>query len=244
LVKPMDYRVDIIVTSATKYIGGHGTSIGGVIVDSGKFDWSNGKFPEFTEPDPSYHGIKYWETFGNFPSLGNVAFIFKTRVQLLRDLGPALSPFNAFLFLQGLETLPLRQRKHSENAIAVAEFLKEHPLVKWVNYPGLKEHPNHKLAAKYLKGYYGGLVGFGINGGLEAGKRFIESAKLLSHVANIGDAKSLVIHPASTTHQQLTREEQAETGVTEDYIRLSIGLEDVEDIKEDIDQALRNAVKP
>jgi O-acetylhomoserine (thiol)-lyase len=244
LVKPIDYGVDIIVASATKYIGGHGTSIGGVIVDSGKFDWSNGKFPEFIEPDPSYHGIKYWETFGNFPSLGNIAFIFKTRVQLLRDLGPALSPFNAFLFLQGLETLPLRQRKHSENAIAVAGFLKEHPLVKWVNYPGLKEHPSHKLAVKYLNGYYGGLVGFGINGGLEAGKRFIESAKLLSHLANIGDAKSLVIHPASTTHQQLTRKEQAETGVTEDYIRLSIGLEDVEDIKEDIDQALRNAVKP
>jgi O-acetylhomoserine (thiol)-lyase len=242
LTKPIDHGADIIVTSATKYIGGHGTSIGGVIVDSGKFDWDNGKFPEFTEPDPSYHGIKYWETFGNFPSLGNVAFIFKTRAQLLRDLGPALSPFNAFLFLQGLETLPLRQRKHSENALAIAEFLKEHPLVKWVNYPGLKEHPSHKLAVKYLNGYYGGLVGFGINGGLEAGKRFIESVKLLSHLANIGDAKSLVIHPASTTHQQLTREEQAETGVTEDYIRLSIGLEDVEDIKLDIDQALRNAV--
>jgi O-acetylhomoserine (thiol)-lyase len=243
LVKPVDYGADIIVASATKYIGGHGTSIGGVIVDSGKFDWSNGKFPEFTEPDPSYHGIKYWETFGNFPGLGNVAFIIKVRVQLLRDFGPALSPFNAFLFLQGLETLPLRQRKHSENALAIANYLKEHPLVTWVNYPGLKEHPSHKLAVKYLKGHYGGLVGFGIKGGLEAGKRFIESVKLLSHLANIGDAKSLVIHPASTTHQQLTREEQAETGVTEDYIRLSIGLEDVEDIKEDIDQALRKAAK-
>ncbi len=243
LVRPIDYGADIIVTSATKYIGGHGTSIGGVIVDSGKFDWSNGKFPEFTEPDPSYHGIKYWETFGSFPGLGNVAFILKVRVQLLRDIGPALSPFNAFLFLQGLETLPLRQRKHSENALKVAKFLKEHPLVAWVNYPGLKEHPSHKLALKYLKGNYGGLIGFGIKGGLEAGKRFIESVKLLSHLANIGDAKSLVIHPASTTHQQLTREEQVETGVTEDYIRLSIGLEDFEDIKEDIDQALRTAVK-
>jgi len=243
LVKPIDYGADITVISATKYIGGHGTSIGGVIVDSGRFDWSSGKFPEFTEPDPSYHGVKYWETFGNSPSLGNIAFITKARVQLLRDLGPALSPFNAFLFLQGLETLPLRQRKHSENALAVAKFLKEHPLVAWVNYPGLKEHPSHELAVKYLKGNYGGLVGFGIKGGLESGKRFIESVKLLSHLANIGDAKSLVIHPASTTHQQLTKEEQAETGVTEDYIRLSVGIEDLEDIEEDIDQALRTAVR-
>ncbi|MBY8999005.1 MAG: O-acetylhomoserine aminocarboxypropyltransferase/cysteine synthase, partial [Candidatus Thorarchaeota archaeon] len=243
IVRPIEYGADIVVASATKYIGGHGTSIGGVIVDSGKFDWSNGKFPEFTEPDPSYSGIKYWETFGNFPGLGNVAFIIKARVQLLRDLGPALSPFNAFLFLQGLETLPLRVKKHSENALHIAQFLKKHPLVTWVNYPGLEEHPSHELAKKYLKGNYGGIVGFGIKGGLEAGKRFIESVKLLSHLANIGDAKSLVIHPASTTHQQLTREEQAETGVTEDYIRLSIGIEDVEDIKEDIDQALRAAVK-
>ena len=243
IVRPIEYGADIVVASATKYIGGHGTSIGGVIVDSGKFDWSNGKFPEFTEPDPSYHGLKYWETFGNFPGLGNVAFIIKARVQLLRDLGPALSPFNAFLFLQGLETLPLRVKKHSENALAVAQLLKEHPLVAWVNYPGLKEHPSHELAKKYLQGNYGGIVGFGIKGGLEAGKRFIESVKLLSHLANIGDAKSLVIHPASTTHQQLTREEQAGTGVTEDYIRLSIGIEDIEDIKEDIDQALRAAVK-
>ena len=243
LVRPIDYGADIVVASATKYIGGHGTSIGGVIVDSGKFDWSNGKFPEFTEPDPSYHGLKYWETFGNYPNLGNVAFITKTRVQLLRDLGPALSPFNAFLFLQGLETLPLRVQKHSKNAHEIAKFLKGHPLVKWVNYPGLKEHPSYDLAKKYLKGKCGGLVGFGIKGGLESGKRFIESVKLLSHLANIGDAKSLVIHPASTTHQQLTKEEQIETGVTEDYIRLSIGIEDVEDIKEDIDQALKAAVK-
>ncbi|MCJ7633571.1 O-acetylhomoserine aminocarboxypropyltransferase/cysteine synthase [Candidatus Bathyarchaeota archaeon] len=243
LVKPIDYGADILVASATKYIGGHGTSIGGVIVDSGKFNWSNGKFPEFTEPDPSYHRVKYWETFGDFPEIGNIAFITKVRVQLLRDLGPALSPFNSFLFLQGLETLPLRQRKHSENALEVARFLKDHPLVTWVNYPGLEEHPSHNLATKYLKGNYGGLVGFGIKGGLETGKKFIESVKLFSHLANIGDAKSLVIHPASTTHQQLTREEQAETGVTEDYIRLSIGLEDLEDIKEDIDQALRVAVR-
>jgi len=241
LVKPIDHGVDITVLSATKYIGGHGTSIGGVIVDSGKFDWSNGKFPEFTEPDPSYHGLKYWDVFGNFPGLGNVAFIIKVRVQLQRDLGAALSPFNAFLFLQGLETLPLRVKKHSENALKVAQFLKTHPLVNWVNYPGLEEHPSHQLAVKYLKGSFGGIVGFGIKGGLESGKRFINSVKLLSHLANIGDAKSLVIHPASTTHQQLTRKEQEETGVTEDFIRLSIGLEDVEDIKEDIDQALKKA---
>ncbi|OGP92063.1 MAG: O-acetylhomoserine aminocarboxypropyltransferase [Deltaproteobacteria bacterium RBG_16_54_18] len=241
LVRPIDFGADITVLSATKYIGGHGTSIGGVIVDSGKFNWGNGKFPEFTEPDPSYHGLKYWDVFGNFPDLGNVAFIIKVRVQWQRDLGAALSPFNSFLFLQGLETLPLRVKKHSENALQIARFLKKHSLVKWVNYPGLDEHPSHKLAAKYLKGNFGGLVGFGIKGGLEAGKRFIESVKLLSHLANIGDAKSLVIHPASTTHQQLTREEQQETGVTEDFIRLSIGLEDVEDIKEDIDQALQKA---
>jgi len=242
LVRPIEYGVDIIVDSATKYIGGHGTSIGGVIVDSGKFDWGNGKFPEFTEPDPSYHGLKYWDVFGNFPGLGNVAFIIKVRVQLQRDLGAPLSPFNAFLFLQGLETLPLRVKKHSENALKVAQFLKGHRLANWVNYPGLEEHPSHKLAVKYLKGSFGGIVGFGIKGGLEAGKRFINSVKLLSHLANIGDAKSLVIHPASTTHQQLTRKEQEETGVTEDYIRLSIGLEDIEDIKEDIDQALKKAV--
>ena len=238
LVKPIDYGVDIIVNSATKYIGGHGTSIGGIIVDSGKFEWNNEKFPEFTEPDKSYHGIKYWNTFGNFQKLGNVAFIFKARVQLLRDLGPALSPFNAFMFLQGLETLPLRQRKHSANALKVANFLNNHSDVSWVNYPGLENHQSHKLASKYLKGNYGGLLGFGIKGGLKAGKKFINSVKLLSHLANIGDAKTLVIHPASTTHQQLTPEEQIATGVTEDYIRLSIGIEDPQDIIEDINQAL------
>ena len=244
LVRPIDYGADIIVDSATKYIGGHGTSIGGVIVDSGKFKWNNGKFPEFTEPDPSYHGIKYWDAFGNFPGLGNVAFIFKVRVQLLRDLGATLSPFNSFLFLQGLETLPLRQRKHSENALKVATYLKTNPLVNWVNYPGLPDNPNHKIAAKYLKDGYGGLIGFGIKGGLETGKKFIESVKLLSHLANIGDAKSLVIHPASTTHQQLTPEEQEATGVTQDYIRLSIGIEDPDDIIEDIEQALEKSAKP
>ena len=244
LVRPIDFGADIIVDSATKYIGGHGTSLGGVIVDSGKFKWNNGKFPEFTEPDPSYHGLKYWDTFGNFPGLGNVAFIFKVRVQLLRDLGPALSPFNSWLFLQGLETLPLRQRKHSENALKVATYLKTNPLVSWVNYPGLTDNPNHKIAERYLTNGYGGLIGFGIKGGLEAGKKFIESVQLLSHLANIGDAKSLVIHPASTTHQQLTCEEQKETGVTQDYIRLSVGIEDPEDIIEDIEQALKKAAKP
>lgn len=241
LVRPIDYGADILTISATKFIGGHGTSIGGVIVDGGKFNWGNGKFPEFTEPDPSYHGLEFWEVFGNFPELGNVAFIIKARVQLLRDIGASLSPFNAFLFLQGLETLPLRQQRHSESALKAAEFLAAHPLVAWVNYPGLPGHTAYALAKRYLKGRYGALLGFGIKGGLEAGKRFIDSTQLFSHVANIGDAKSLVIHPASTTHQQLTREEQEETGVTADYIRLSIGLEDVEDIKEDIDQALKKA---
>lgn len=242
IVKPIDYGADILATSATKFIGGHGTSIGGVIVDSGNFRWDNGKFPEFTEPDPSYHGLVFWDAFKDFPGLGNVAFIFKVRVQWLRDVGACLSPFNAFLFIQGLETLPLRQNKHCENAFAVAKFLKSHPLVSWVTYPGLEDHPTHNLAVKYLKGKYGALVGFGIKGGLEAGKKFINSVKIFSHLANIGDAKSLVIHPASTTHQQLTKEEQETTGVTQDYIRLSIGLEDIEDIKADIDQALRKAV--
>ena len=243
LVRPIDLGADITVISATKFVGGHGTSIGGVIVDSGKFNWGNGKFPDFTEPDPSYHGLKFWDVFGDFPGMGNVAFIIKVRVALLRDLGPALSPFNAFLFLQGLETLPLRVRRHSENGLEVARFLKGHPLVTWVNYPGLEEHPSHLLAKRYLGNRFGALVGFGIKGGLEAGKRFINSVSLLSHLANIGDAKSLVIHPASTTHQQLTRAEQEETGVTEDFIRLSIGLEDVADIIEDIDQALQKAAE-
>jgi O-acetylhomoserine (thiol)-lyase len=241
LVRPFEHGADIVASSATKFIGGHGTSIGGVIVDAGTFNWGNGHFPEFTEPDPSYHGLKFWETFGNFPGLGNVAFIIKARVQWLRDVGAALSPFNSFLFLQGLETLPLRQKKHSENALAVARFLERHPLVSWVNYPGLPENPNHALASRYLRGNFGALIGFGIQGGLEAGKKFIDALKLLSHLANIGDAKSLVIHPASTTHQQLTRAEQEATGVSEDYIRLSIGIEALEDILADIDQALKSA---
>jgi O-acetylhomoserine (thiol)-lyase len=241
LVRPLDFGADILTTSATKFIGGHGTTIGGVIVDGGKFNWGNGKFPEFTEPDPGYHGLKFWETFGNIPGMGNIAFALRARVLWLRDIGACLSPFNAFQLLQGLETLGLRQRKHSENALAVARFLQAHPLVIWVNYPGLPDHPSHALATKYLKGCYGALLGFGIKGGLEAGKRFIESVKLLSHLANIGDAKSLVIHPASTTHQQLTPAEQEATGVTADFLRLSVGIEDVDDIKEDIDQALKKA---
>jgi O-acetylhomoserine (thiol)-lyase len=241
LTRPLDFGADILTTSATKFIGGHGTTIGGVIVDGGKFNWGNGKFPEFTEPDPGYHGLKFWETFGSLPGMGNIAFALRARVLWLRDLGPCLSPFNAFQLLQGLETLGLRQRKHSENALAVARFLKAHPLVGWVNYPGLPDHPSHALATKYLKGHYGALLGFGIKGGLAAGKRFIESVKLMSHLANIGDAKSLIIHPASTTHQQLTPAEQEATGVTADFLRLSVGIEDVEDIEEDIDQALKKA---
>lgn len=238
LVRPIDYGADIVVHSATKFIGGHGNSIGGSIVDSGKFAWNNGKFPELTDPDPSYHGLKYWDTFSNFPGLGNVALVFKVRLQLLRDTGAAISPFNSFLLLQGLETLHLRIERHSENALKVAKYLSKHPKVSWVNYPGLPDHPSHELATRYLKGGYGALMGFGVKGGSEAGKQFINSLKLFSHVANIGDSKSLVIHPATTTHQQLTPEEQAATGVTPDYIRLSIGIEDVEDIIADLEQAL------
>jgi O-acetylhomoserine (thiol)-lyase len=241
IARPLDHGADILANSATKVIGGHGTSIGGVIVDGGRFDWSSGKFPEFTEPDPSYHGLKFWDSFSNVPGAGNIAFIIKARVQWLRDIGPALSPFNSWQFLQGLETLPIRQARHSENALKVAEFLRDHRGVAWVNYPGLKDHPSHNTAQKYLNGKYGALVGFGIDGGLEAGKRFIRSVKLFSHLANVIDAKSLVIHPASTTHQQLTPEEQRATGVTDDFIRLSVGLENIEDILEDIDQALDKA---
>jgi O-acetylhomoserine (thiol)-lyase len=240
LLRPFDHGADIIIHSATKFIGGHGTSIGGIVVDSGKFDWGNGNFPEYTSPDPSYHGLKFWEVFGNFPGLGNVAFIIKLRVTLLRDLGPALSPFNAFQFLQGLETLHLRMERHSANALAVARFLGKHPNVSWVNYPGLTTHPSYALAKKYHhRGLYGAILGFGIKGGMEAGKKFIDHLKLFSHLANIGDAKSLVIHPASTTHQQLTSEERRATGVTDDFVRLSVGLEHVDDLTADLDQALR-----
>jgi O-acetylhomoserine (thiol)-lyase len=233
LVNPLAHGADIVVHSATKFIGGHGTSIGGVIVDGGKFPWDNGRFPGFTEPDPSYHGLEYYS------ALGEMSYILKARVQMLRDYGPALSPFHSFLFLQGLETLPLRMERHSENAMAVAEFLQGHEKVSWVNYPGLSDHPAHDLADKYHRGgMYGAILGFGIEGGLEAGKGFIDRLELHSLLANIGDAKSLVIHPASTTHSQLSAEEQRSTGVTDDYIRLSVGLESIDDILHDLDQAL------
>lgn len=235
LLRPFDHGVDIIVYSATKFIGGHGTSIGGIIVDSGKFDWTNGKFPLIADPDPSYHGINFVEAL---KPLGNIAYIIKARVTLLRDLGPALSPFNAFLFLQGLETLHLRLPRHSENALAAARYLKTHPGVTWVNYPGLDDSPEQERARKYLPRGAGAIIGFGVNGGCQAGKRFIDRLKLISHVANIGDAKSLAIHPATTTHQQLSPEEQQAAGVTPDFIRLSIGIEHIDDIINDIKHAL------
>ena len=235
LVQPFKYGCDIVVHSATKFIGGHGTAIGGVIVDSGKFDWTNGRFPSFTEPDPSYHGLRYVE------ALGSLAYIIKARVQLLRDIGPAIAPLNSFLFLQGLETLPLRMERHSQNALRIAEFLEGHPSVDWVLYPGLKSHPQHEEAAKYHTHGYGAILGFGIKGGLEAGKQLIRHVELFSHLANVGDAKSLIIHPASTTHSQLTPEEQFETGVTSDFVRLSVGLETVDDLIDDLDQALKAA---
>ncbi|MEN6305070.1 MAG: O-acetylhomoserine aminocarboxypropyltransferase/cysteine synthase family protein [Armatimonadia bacterium] len=232
LLNPIEWGADVVLHSLTKFLGGHGTSVGGVIVDSGKFDWGNGKFPEFTEPDASYHGLKFWETFGA------ISYIIKARVQLLRDLGPALSPFNAFLILQGVETLALRVQRHSDNALAVAKYLETHPAVSWVNYPGLPSHPTYELAQKYLRNGYGAILGFGIKGGAEAGAKFINNAKLLSHLVNIGDAKSLVAHPWSTTHQQLSEDERVATGVTDDFIRLVVGIEDVRDIIADIEQAL------
>ncbi|MBP8252619.1 MAG: homocysteine synthase [Herpetosiphon sp.] len=234
LFRPLDHGADIVVHSATKFIGGHGTSIGGVIVDGGKFDWTSGRFPQYTTPDQSYHGLK-------FADLGAPAFILKARVQLLRDIGACLSPFNAFLLLQGLETLHLRIERHVQNAVAVAQFLNEHDKVAWVNHPSLPNHPSHTLAKKYLPKGAGSLVGFGVKGGREAGRKFIDSLHLFSHLANIGDAKSLAIHPATTTHQQLTAEEQVITGVTDDYIRLSVGIEAIDDILADLEQALRSA---
>ena len=238
LQQPFALGADIVVHSATKFLGGHGNSIGGIIVDSGNFNWENGKFPELTEPDPSYHGISF--TKATAPA-GNIAYIARLRACLLRDLGPALSPFNAFLILQGLETLHLRMPRHVENARTLARYLETHPAVSWVNYPGLASHVHHRRVPHYLPKGAGALIGFGIKGGKEAGKRFIDSVQLLSHLANIGDAKTLAIHPASTTHRQLTEAEQLATGVTPDFIRLSVGLEHIDDIIEDIDQALVTA---
>jgi O-acetylhomoserine (thiol)-lyase len=238
LLRPIDFGVDIVVYSATKFIGGHGTSIGGLIVDSGRFDWTNGKFPLIAEPDPSYHGINFVQAL---KPLGNIAYIIKARVTLLRDLGPALSPFNAFLFVQGLETLHLRMPRHSENALAVARYLGKHPKVSWVNYPGLDSSPEKERVRKYLPKGAGAILGFGVKGGLEAGRRFIDSLELVSHLANVGDAKTLAIHPASTTHQQLSPEEQLATGVTPDFVRLSVGIENIDDIIVDIEQALDKA---
>ena len=236
LINPFQHGADIVVHSATKFIGGHGTSIGGIIVDSGKFNWANGNFPGFTEPDPSYHGIHY------ATDIGAAAFIIKARVQGLRDLGPALSPFNSFLFLQGLETLPLRMERHSSNAHKVAQFLESHSSVEWVYYPGLESHPTYDLAVKYhTRGLFGAMVGFGVKGGLEAGRKVINNVKLFSLLANVGDAKSLIIHPASTTHSQLNDEDQRKSGVTPEFIRLSVGIEAIDDILEDLDQALRKA---
>ena len=236
LCRPFEWGADIVVHSATKWIGGHGTSIGGVVVDSGRFDWGNGKFPRLVEPDPGYHGISYWNDFGT------LAYVTKLRVHMMRDVGACLSPFNAWLFLQGLETLHVRMDRHCENALALALWLKEHPAVEWVAYPGLPDHPSHHLAQKYLRpGRFGAMIVFGVKGGLEAGRKVIDSVALWSHLANVGDTKSLIIHPASTTHQQLTPEQRRAAGVSDDMIRLSVGIEGLADLQADLDRALRLA---
>lgn len=240
LFRPFDHGADIVVHSATKVLGGHGTSIGGVIVDGGRFDWNNGKFPELAGPNESYHGMNFYEAL---KPAGNISYIVKVRVTLLRDMGPALSPFNAFLLLQGIETLHLRVPRHCENALRLARFLERHPAVAWVNYPGLASHPHHERAKRYLPNGQGAILGFGTKGGYDAAVRFINAVQLASHLANILDAKTLVIHPASTTHQQLSAEEQRAAGVTPDFVRVSVGLEDIEDIEADFDQALRAAGK-
>ncbi len=235
LFRPIEHGIDIVVHSCTKIIGGHGNSIGGVVIDSGNFNWANGKFPELTEPDQSYHGLKYFETFGN------LAYLLKARTQVLRDMGSCLSPFNAFLFLQGVETLHLRVPRHCENALKLARWLEAHKAVAWVNYPGLESHPDYKLAKKYMPNGQGAILGFGIKGGRAAGVKFIEGVKLASHLANILDSKTLVIHPASTTHQQLSEQEQIAAGVTPDYIRVSVGTEHIDDIIADFEQALKTS---
>jgi len=237
MIKPIDYGADIVVHSATKFLSGNGTSMGGVIVDGGNFDWTNGKFPQFTEPDPAYHGLIYSEAFGE------KAYIMKARAHLMKDLGTVMSPINAFMILQSCQTLSLRVNQHCKNALEIAKFLKNHEAVSWVNYPGLEDNKNHEMAKKYLNGNYGCIISFGIKGGLEEGKKFIENVELLSHVANIADAKSLVIHPASTTHSNMTPEEQLDSGITPDFIRMSVGIEDVRDLIADIDQALKKAIE-
>lgn len=241
--RPLDLGADIVVHSCTKWIGGHGTSIGGVIVDGGKFNWGNGNFPEFTTPDPSYHGLVYWEALQDVPGMGNVAYIIKARVEGMRNVGPTPSPFNSFLLLQGLETLPLRIKKHSENALELARWLNNHELVDWVVFTGLEEHPSHDRAKKHFSdGNFGSVLGFGPKGGFEAAKTFINSVGLASHLANVGDAKTLVLHPASTSHQQLNEESQRACGLRPDFVRVSVGIEDIEDIKADFDQALKATV--
>lgn len=243
LNRPIEWGVNIVVHSTTKYIGGHGTSIGGIVVDGGNFDWGNGKFPGFTEPDASYHGLVHWDAFKAFAPAGgaNIAFAMKMRLQLLRDMGACISPFNSWTGIQGLETLHLRMERTCSNALVLAQFLSTHPKVAWVNYPGLPSAASHAAAKKYLVGGFGGLLGFGVKSGFEGGRRFIEALRLFSHLANIGDAKSLAIHPASTTHSQLTTEEQTASGVSPDYVRLSIGIEDVADLRADLEQALAKA---
>jgi O-acetylhomoserine (thiol)-lyase len=238
LCRPIEHGADIVVESATKWIGGHGTSIGGVVTDSGNFDWRNGKFPTFTDPSPGYHGLVFTDVFNPESDFGNIAFAIRARVEGLRDYGAALSPFNAFLLLQGLETLSLRVQRHADNTLALAQWLQEHERVSWVSYPGLADHPSHENARKYLTNGYGCVLSFGIKGGFESGKRFIDQTVLASHLANVGDAKTLVIHPASTTHQQLSADEQTAAGVSADLIRVSVGIEHIDDIKADFEQAL------
>ena len=241
LFRPLEHGANIVVESATKWIGGHGTSIGGVIVDGGNYNWGNGKFPQFTEPSEGYHGLKFWEVFGSEGPFGNIAFIIRARVEGLRDYGAALSPFNAFLFLQGLETLSLRVQRHADNALAIAQWLEKHPQVEKVNYPGLPSSPYHTLARKYLKRGFGGVLSFKIKGGAETADGFINSLQLISHLANVGDAKTVIIHPASTTHQQLSAEEQLSSGVVPGWIRLSVGIENADDIRADLEQAFNTA---
>lgn len=241
LARPIEHGADIVVASATKWIGGHGTSIGGIVVDSGQFNWGNGNFPLFTDPAPGYHGLNFWEVFGSNGPFGNIAFAIRARVEGLRDIGPSLSPFNAFQLLQGVETLSLRVKRHLDNALALAQWLKSHPQVAWVEYNGLEDSPYHELAKKYLKHGFGAVLNFGIAGGSVAAQKFIDNVTLASHLANVGDAKTLVIHPASTTHQQLSEAEQLRSGVRPDLIRVSVGIEHIEDIKADFGHALQQA---